>query len=84
MDTRPNALSREEMKEIATIESIREMWGAEDVTQMQEILAETVYAVKFNFTSGGPGYFGDYFILAGDMLGEPVQLIRRDGKLVLL
>jgi hypothetical protein len=34
---------------------------------------------------GGPGYVGDYFILAGDMLGEPpVQLIRRDGKLALL
>jgi hypothetical protein len=43
-----------------------------------------VYAVKFNFHSGCPGYVGDYFILAGDMLGEPVQLIRRDGRLVLL
>jgi hypothetical protein len=31
-----------------------------------------------------PGYVGDYFILAGDALGEPVQLIRRDGVLEFL
>jgi hypothetical protein len=84
MDNKPMALSREEIKEIADIEDIRQMWGAENATEMEAMLARTVYAVKFNFHSGGPGYVGDYFILAGDALGEPLQLIRKGGKLALL
>src|ERR1035437_6388224 len=36
MDNKPIALSREEMKEIAAIEDIRQMWGAEDVTEMED------------------------------------------------
>lgn len=79
MTNKPVALSPQEMKEIASIQDIREMWGAEDATEMQTMLAETVYAVKFAFHSGGPGYVGDYFILAGDALGEPLQLIRKNG-----
>ena len=55
-----------------------------NTAEMEDFLDTTVYAVKFDFHSGGPGYAGDYFILAGDMLGETVQLIRRDGKLVLI
>jgi hypothetical protein len=43
-----------------------------------------VYAVKYNFVSGSPGYVGDYFILAGDALGEPVQLVREDGAPALI
>jgi hypothetical protein len=53
--------------------------GAEDVKEMETLLDETVYAVKFRFSAGMmPGYVGDYFILVGDALGEPVQLIRQD------
>ena len=86
MDNKPIVLTREEMKEIASIEAIQQSWGAEDAAEMEEILDGTVYAVKFNFQAGGPGYVGEYFILAGDALGEPFQLIRENGngKLVFL
>ena len=79
-------LTREEIKEIASIEAIQQSWGAEDATEMEEILVGTVYAVKFKFQAGGPGYVGDYFILAGDALGEPIQMIRENGngKLIFL
>ena len=84
MDNKPNALSPDEIKEIAAMEDIHQMWGAENAAEMEEMLETTVYAVKFNYHSGSPGYVGDYFILAGDALGEPIQLIRKDGKLALL
>ena len=80
MTNKPNVLSRQEMKEIAAIEIIRDSWGAQDATEMEAMLDETVYAVKFNFHAGSPGYVGDYFILAGDALGEPIQLVRKNGK----
>lgn len=79
-------LTREEIKEIASIEAIQQSWGAEDATEMEEILDSKVYAVKFKFQAGGSGYVGDYFILAGDALGEPIQMIRQNGngKLIFL
>lgn len=80
MDNQPIALSRQEMKEIAALEVIQQSWGAQDATEMEDLLNHTVYAVKFNFQAGSPGYCGDYFILAGDALGEPFQLIRKNGK----
>jgi hypothetical protein len=41
--------------------------------------------VKFDFVSGiAPGYVGDSYILDGDALGEPVTLIREDGKLIVV
>jgi hypothetical protein len=84
MTNKPIALSRQEIKEIAAVEDIRQMWGAQDATEMETMLDTTVYAVKFEFHSGSPGYVGDYFILAGDALGEPIQLIRKNGMLTLL
>lgn len=84
MDNKPNVLTPQEIKEIAAIKDIQEMWGAETAAEMEELLATTVYAVKFNFVPGGPGYVGDYFILAGDALGEPIQLVRKDGTLALI
>jgi hypothetical protein len=84
MNNKPMALSRKEIKEIASIKDIQEMWGAVSAAEMEETLETFAYAVKFDFVSGGPGYAGDYFVLAGDMLGEPVQLIRKDGQLVII
>jgi len=84
MNNKPKALTSDEIKEISSIEVIQQMWGAVDAADMTDVLENHVYAVKFDFHSGGPGYVGEYFILAGDALGEPVQLIRRDHKLVLL
>ena len=46
MDNKPITLSRKEMKEIAAIETIRDSWGAQDATEMEAMLDETVYAVK--------------------------------------
>ena len=85
MKTTPMALTKTEVGELAGIKEVRDMWGAESVEDMKDLFENHVYAVKFDFHSGGPGYVGDYFLLAGDMLGEPpVQLIRKDGKLALL
>jgi hypothetical protein len=85
MNNKPMALTGEEMNEIAEIEDIRQMWGAENTADMKAMLDETVYAVKFKYQSGGPGYVGDYFILQGDAIGEPLELIRnKDGAIVIV
>ena len=85
MDNKPTALTNKEIKEIAAIEDIQQMWGAADAAEMEEMLATTVYAVKFNYHSGSPGYVGDYFILQGDALGEALELIRnKNGKIVII
>jgi hypothetical protein len=81
MNNKPMALTSEEMNEIAQMEDIRQMWGAENADEMVEILQDSAYAVRFNFQSGGPGYVGDLYVLFGDAPGEPVRLIRVKGKL---
>ena len=77
---KPKEISVEEWKELIRVPVIRESWGLENETP--EEFADMVYAAKFHFTSGGPGYVGDTYILQGDALGEPMTLIRKDGKLV--
>jgi len=68
--------------EIMQIPAIRESWGIQD-SETPEQFADMVYGVKFRFSPGmAPGYVGDLYILQGDSLGEPVSLIRNDGKLV--
>ncbi len=62
---------------------VRESWGLEDETPEQ--FADLVYGVKFKFSAGMmPGYVGDLYILHGDALGEPITIIREDGKLVIV
>lgn len=73
-------LTFEEKKEIAAMDGVREMWGAEDDKEMLDLLNSSIYAVKFDFVSGGPGYCGDLFILHGDALGEPINLIRDETR----
>ena len=85
MNNKPSALTSQEIKEIGAIEDIQQMWGAENAAEMEELLNNTVYAVKFDYQSGSPGYVGDYFILQGDALGEALELIRsKDGAITLL
>jgi hypothetical protein len=48
------------------------------------MLDTQVYAVKFKYQSGGPGYIGDLYILVGDTPDEPVRLIRTKGMLQIL
>jgi hypothetical protein len=68
------------------IPAIRESWGIEEDTTLADFSSQ-VYAAKFNFISGSPGYVGDLFILQGDTLtgDAPFVLLRDDkGELVLL
>ena len=76
MSNKPKKITLEETCEIAAMIDVQEMWGAENHFEMADILEDSVYAVKFNFHSGGPGYVGDLYLLQGDVLGEPVTLIR--------
>jgi hypothetical protein len=87
MDTKPYRLTTEEMKEIAALRDVREMWGARDEDEMTEMLNDSVYAVKFHFHSGCPGYVGDLYILQGDALTEePPVTLKRDagGRLAIM
>ena len=59
---------------------IRESWGIDDDTTRADFVSQ-VYAAKFNFVSGSPGYVGDLFILQGDTLtGDPPFVLRRNDK----
>jgi hypothetical protein len=77
---KPQDISSAEWKEIIQVPVVRESWGLDNETAEQ--LAEMVYGVKFDFVSGSPGYIGDLYILHGDALGEPMVLVRKDGRLV--
>lgn len=82
-DNRPYPLSFEEWKELIAIPDIRESWGLEPGATLEDF-SKTVYAAKFHFVSGSPGYFGDLYILQGDFLtGDPPLVLKRgkEGKL---
>ena len=77
------SLSSKEREEIAAIEDIQQSWGASNAAEMQEMLDTTVYAVKFNFHAGSPGYVGDLYLLQGDAIAEPMVLRRgENGHLI--
>jgi hypothetical protein len=78
MNTAPMQLTDNEKQEIAAIKAIREMWGAETIDEMIDLFNGSIYAAKFKFHSGSPGYVGDLFILQGDVLSgdPPLVLIR--------
>jgi hypothetical protein len=80
---KPQEISIAEWKEIMQVSVIRESWGLDD-DNTPEQFSDMAYGVKFHFVSGSPGYVGDLYILHGDALGEPMTLIRRDGKLVVV
>ncbi len=74
----PHPLSADEWNEIAAIEAVREAWGlGEDDTGAD--LAGFIYGARFDFASGGPGYWGDLYILQGDCLtGHPPLVLTRE------
>jgi hypothetical protein len=85
-DTKPHPLTSAEWKEIMTIPVIRESWGIDDETTLSEFSSQ-VYAARFDFISGSPGYVGDLFILQGDTLtGDAPMVVLRDqhGSLAVL
>jgi hypothetical protein len=56
-----------------------EAWGLDNDEDPDDFAAR-VYAAKFDFSSGGPGYVGDLYILQGDALTDapPIVLRRAD------
>jgi hypothetical protein len=78
---KPQGISSGEWKEIIQLPVIKESWGLDEKDTADQF-ADMVYGVKFDFMSGGPGYVGDLYIVLGDALGEPLVLIRKDGRLV--
>jgi hypothetical protein len=79
MDHAPRALTNKEWQEILAVQEVRETWGLDgDVTP--EEFASRVYAAKFHFTSGGPGYVGDLYILQGDALTDAVPVVLKRSK----
>jgi len=82
----PHSLNAEEWKEIASIPTVRESWGIVDDSDIESFKMQ-VYAAKFHFVSGSPGYVGDLFILQGDVLtGDAPLVLQRgpEGKLFVL
>lgn len=60
------------------IPEIRESWGIDDKTTIQDF-ANDAYAARFNFVSGSPGYVGDLFLVQGSYLtGDAPFVLRRD------
>lgn len=83
---KPYALTSAEWKEIIAVPEVRDAWGIED-NETSDDFSGMVYAAKFKFVSGSPGYVGDLFILQGDALTDasPMVLRRNDeGKLIAL
>jgi len=80
--TKPSEISKAEWKEILILQEVKDAWGIENDAidfeweQIVKDFSNTVYGVKFDFVSGGPGYVGDLFILQGDALSEPMTIIR--------
>lgn len=78
LDTKPYPLTSAEWKEIMAIPEVRDAWGI-FADETPEEFASGVYAAKFKFVSGSPGYVGDLFVLQGDVLtGDAPMMLRRD------
>ena len=78
---RPEDISLAEWREIMQVQEVKESWGLTD--ENPEEFAANVYAVKFDFVSGSPGYVGALYIIQGDTLtgDAPFVLTRQDGTL---
>lgn len=82
-DPRPHLLSPAEWAEVLSLPEVTNSWGL--VAELApEDFAKQVYAAKFHFHSGSPGYVGDLYIIQGDVLtgDSPLLLIRdKQGKM---
>ena len=79
----PFPISHDEWQEMMQLLEVREAWGLEDGTTVEEF-TQNVYGVKFKFVSGSPGYIGDLYLLLGDVLtGDPPLILGREkGKVI--
>ena len=82
-DKRPEALTDGEWVELHRHPAIRELWAMHDEhCATVEDWKSVVYAVRFDFMSGSPGYCGDVFILQGDHLtgAAPIVVTRNQDR----
>ena len=75
MTNRPVALTLKEIKEIASVQRIQDLWGGENQADMELILKD-ICTVKFQYMNGSPGYTGDLFIIQPDVLGSEYPVTR--------
>src|ERR1700681_2521734 len=75
MTNHPFALSPKEIKEIASVTRVQELWGVEDSGDMELILND-IYTVKFEYMNESPGYVGDLFIIQPGVLGSEYPVTR--------
>ncbi|MCC7541334.1 MAG: hypothetical protein IT379_34270 [Deltaproteobacteria bacterium] len=79
MSNTPHAILSQEWREIAELPFIVDGFGLRNlsVAERARELEGSVYGVRFDFVSGGPGYVGDVYIIQGDALGAgPIMLTR--------
>lgn len=66
--------------EIMRLAAVRDLFGL-DGRETPEQFADMVYGVRFDFASLDRGYAGDLYIVSSDVIGEPLILIRRNGRI---
>jgi hypothetical protein len=77
-ETDPIPLKRSDWLEIMAVPAVRDAWGLEIGSDPDEFALQ-VYAAKFRFTSGGPGYVGALYVLQGGALTDDgTMILRRD------
>lgn len=83
-NTQPMAINKEEWTELTSLKDVQEAWGYEPGDDLGE-LQSRIYAVRFDFVSGNPGYCGPMYLLHGDGAPEtpPMTIIRgENGELI--
>jgi hypothetical protein len=75
MTNKPFALTDVEIKEIASVKEIQELWAAENAADMKLTLSE-LYTAKFEFMNDSPGYVGDLFVIQPGYLSSELPVIR--------
>jgi hypothetical protein len=82
MNYKPKAITKDEWREIAAVQEVREGWGIESEEDSENVRAG-IYAAKFEeYMTDGPGYAGELYVLIGGVPETPVVIIRRKGQLV--
>lgn len=82
----PFPISETDWRRIYQNPEVRACWGvSEEEFEDEQFFhhwKQTVYGARFNFTSGGPGYCGDLFLIVGDSPSKPLCLVRSGSEIV--
>lgn len=76
-DHQPRPLTDKEWAEVAALPAVREAWGLPDADAGRQ-LAACAFGARFDFSTGGPGYAGDLFVIHDDAFGGPPLVLTRD------